>query len=117
MSPITNSILRKFAGVMLISIFTCTMTPAVIFHDILTRHVDADIQHNHTHQNEYAKAGYNCHTQGFIAEQTFAASATSFQVHQPLPLSPLFSEVVHTFFSQHHFYAELRGPPAAPALS
>lgn len=107
-----NKILQRFISFLLICIFAFSITPVIVLHNLFADHSDIVINHNHIKSNEVAKAGINCHIESFVAERNFIASYTPLHLSYPANYSEFFSRYVLAFYSQHHFFAELRGPPA-----
>ncbi|GEO10024.1 hypothetical protein [Segetibacter aerophilus] len=107
-----QTILRKAVNILLICILALSITPATVFHNLFLDHTDYAVAHNHTHESELAQAGINCHFDCFVCQTPFVSLIT--------PSSPgiqtfhftFVDPGVESFYSQHHFFAELRGPPA-----
>ncbi len=108
--PVTIS--RRFFALLLICIFAMAITPAMFFHNMLAGHHDENIEHHHKRTNEIAKASINCHWDNMVCEQSFLNNSTVISIATPFfcEAKPIAS--YSAFFTQHHFYAELRGPPA-----
>lgn len=107
----TETILRRIISIILICIFAFSITPAIVFHDLFSAHADYDIVHNHKHNSEVAKAGINCHFDSFVGKTSFVNLFTPFNF-EPHNINTAFLIIRNqNFYSQHHFYAELRGPP------
>jgi len=109
---ISETISRKILSLILICIFAFSITPAITIHNLFSAHTDREIQHHHKHISEIAAAGFNCHLDNFVSNSNFINFFTplTFELLNNSPVSLIVKD--QTFFSQHHFYAELRGPPS-----
>ena len=103
--------IQKIISALLICLLVFGITPIRVFHDILTDHIDKNSQHQHKHQSEIAKASFNCHIEGFVADKNYTYTIDTIG-NYCLSIHNIY-QVRNTkgFYSQHHFYAELRGPP------
>lgn len=108
--PLT--ILRRTLGVAMLCIFALAITPSVVFHNMLAHHTDETIQHHHKKSREVANAGINCHWDNLVCEGSFLNDFSPVNISGPLNFGATYAPSFHAFYSQHHFYAELRGPPA-----
>jgi hypothetical protein len=88
------------------------ITPVSIYHDLFADHSDIHIEHNHFHGSEVAKAGIDCDDIGFVADKNYLFTITSVNFKCRGITCIFYSKPGENFYSQHHFYAELRGPPA-----
>jgi hypothetical protein len=108
-----STTIRRIISIVLIGVFAISITPAILLHNLFSDHVDTKVHHNHTLTSEVSTAGVDCHCESFVAETNFLYAIPSLGI-EPLE-APASVYVVHSnqsFYTQHHFYAELRGPPA-----
>jgi hypothetical protein len=96
-------------------ILTCliaiSITPTSIYHDLFADHTDTVIIHEHLHDTEVTRAGIDCDNLGFVADKNYLFSMDLLDIVCPAPTVVFHNNPYQQFFSQHHFYAELRGPP------
>ena len=105
-------IIRQLLSLALMAVFALSITPKKTLHTWLADHTDQVPGKSSGHATTIGVAGYHCNIDNLVAESPFSLSAT------PL-LSPVINRVISQyqqaetgFYSRHHFYAELRGPPA-----
>jgi hypothetical protein len=61
---------------------------------------------------QLSTGGFNCNCEDFVAEGQFLNDAHIIVITAPKVFSVFNTVPGYTFFSQHHFFSELRGPPA-----
>jgi nitrogenase subunit NifH len=93
-------------------IFTLSITPVTFVHNLFAHHRDVKIVHNHTKTSEIAIAGINCNTENFVGENNFILSYSPLLLLTAFIPSLYLDGYTRSFYSQHHFFAELRGPPS-----
>jgi hypothetical protein len=96
----------------MICILVISITPVTLYHDLLSDHIDKNIQHKHSDQTEVATGSVNCHMDGFVADKNYTFTIESFDFRCPGITCLYIHKPAPDFYSQHHFYAELRGPPS-----
>ena len=96
----------------MICLFAFSNTPSIVFHNMLAGHHDETLQHHHTQNNEVAKAGANCHFDTLVCEASYLNNIVPITIELPFFSGAAYFSSYQTFYTQHHFYAELRGPPA-----
>ncbi len=105
-------LIQKLISSFFICLLALSITPRIILHNLVANHRDGGFSTPNSKQTEVSKAGFNCHFDDLVAESPFIATE-EIQVAPPLLSFKLliqFSKI--SFFSRHHFYAELRGPPS-----
>ena len=107
------SSLRRCIGGFLLLLFTLGITPVSLLHDVLAHHTDVCYHQFNAKGKLITKADINCHCISFVAEANFinAHQPVIIASYPPL-LAPHFTFLMLPFYSQHHFYSELRGPPS-----
>ena len=108
---ILNQTIRKIISSLLICVFALSIAPVFFVHTLFASHID---KKNTTSSTGYqlSESGYNCKCEDFVAEGQFLNDAQSISITIPIAFS-IFNETAgYTFFAQHHFYSELRGPPS-----
>jgi hypothetical protein len=111
---IINNILKRVICLTLVCVFALSITPAVVFHDLFSGHTDYKVQHHHKHTNEIAIASVNCHFDSFVCSHSFVNLYTPVTFDPVINLNTFLAVESREFYSEHHFYAELRGPPTTP---
>ena len=96
----------------MVCILIISIIPVRVFHDLLADHTDTTINYNHTHENEVAKAGINCDDEGFVADKNYVFRISLFSIKSPEINCSFLGKPFQHFYSQHLFYASLRGPPS-----
>lgn len=107
-----QTIQRRIVSLLLICLFTFSITPSIVLHNMLADHHDETLHHHHSQSNELAKAGANCHFDTLVCEASYLNNIVPISIKPPIFDEALYISSYPTFYSQHHFYAELRGPPA-----
>jgi hypothetical protein len=108
---IANQTIRKIVSGILICLFALSNTPKILIHDLIAKHRDY-LSWNHDIKGpQVNKAGFNCHFENFVAESPFIYVCTAIENIIPSHFAIARSNLAKSFFSQHHFFCELRGPP------
>ena len=105
--------IRKIISALLIVVLALSITPVIILHTLTANHKDVSYANKQQSGNQYSKTGINCNCINFVAEASFINTFTLNNFTAPkwvLVFSNYYREI---FYSQHHFYPELRGPPVA----
>lgn len=103
-------IIKNVITSLLLCTLTLSITPVFFVHTLFAKHTDntTDTQSTGYHLTE---GGFNCKCDDFVAEAQFLNDAE----YIPLKIIKYFSVFngshSYHFYSQHHFYSELRGPP------
>ena len=104
-----TNIIRSAFGWALLMLFTLSITPKQLLHDVLANHTDNSVE---TAGNAYvAKPGYNCDRLNLVAESPFT-EASAFK--EDIPLQPCTDFVIishHKAVFQAITLPGLRGPP------
>jgi hypothetical protein len=106
-----HSFIKKLVSSFFLCLLTLSITPRIILHDLVADHRDG-LSGSSTNGTELFQAGFNCHFENFVAESPFTPTI---EVSIDVPLSsfpPVDSIYLTHYFSQHEFFADLRGPPA-----
>ena len=87
------------------------ITPKIFLHKFAANHKDNTITLKKTAETNITKAGFNCNVENSVAYSPFTYFITA-TVYRPIinGSSPI-SFFRNSFFTNHHFYCELRGPP------
>ncbi|MEO7485575.1 MAG: hypothetical protein ABIU77_00685 [Ferruginibacter sp.] len=105
--------IQRIISALLIVVFAIGITPVAILHTLSANHTDISYADKNQQGDQYAKAGVSCKTIDFVAEAQFLAAPGTNIAAISKPLSVYNSFFASTFYSRHHFYAALRGPPVA----
>lgn len=104
---------RKLAALFLLCIFTLSITPVILLHDVAANHHDVCYHNFDEAGKQFSKADINCTTIFFVAEAQFLPYCKDISI---APAESVLAGwhicTIVSFYSQHHFYSELRGPPA-----
>jgi len=93
-------------------IFGFSITPKIILHNIVADHKDTPFQSSHNSSAQLFAAGFNCNCDNLVVESPFTNDFNPLQLKAAIFFKLHFADVITDFYSQHHFYSELRGPPA-----
>lgn len=106
-----NLTIRRIISGVLICIFALSITPVFFVHTMFASHKD---KVNSTSAKGYqlSPGGFNCNCEDFVAEGQYLNDGQIISINIPQAFSVYNEKAGYTFFSQHHFYSELRGPPA-----
>ena len=107
----STTIFQKIFASLLICIFAFSITPSIAIHNLFAHHTDKDIQHHHAQTNEVATAGYNCHFDNLVCEGSFLSSINIILEKPVVTVTIYRAAYSKSFYSLHHFFTELRGPP------
>jgi hypothetical protein len=99
-------------AVVMLLIFGFSITPKIILHDIVANHKDTPFQSNHNQTAQLSAAGFSCNCDNLVVESPYTKDFNALQIKTILFFKSHFADVVSSFYSQHHFYSGLRGPPA-----
>lgn len=105
--------IQKFISALLIVVFAIAITPVALLHTLSANHRDISYADKNQQGDQYAKAGVSCKTIDFVAEAQFLAAQGTLIIAATKPAASYNSFFANAFYSRHHFYAELRGPPVA----
>ena len=104
--------LRTGIGGVLLLLFALGITPVSLLHDAVSHHTDVCYHQFNIKGKLITKADINCHCISFVAEANFLNNYQPVVIKSPKPLpARQFAFLMLPFYSQHHFYSELRGPP------
>jgi hypothetical protein len=95
-------------------IFGFSITPKIILHNIVANHKDTPFQSGDNASAQLYAAGFNCNCDNLVVESPFTSDFNPLEIKAIIFFKPHFAEIITSFYSQHHFYSELRGPPAEP---
>jgi hypothetical protein len=101
---------KKISSVLLLFVFTLSITPKKTLHSWFANHKDSasTIPDGKTHQ--LTKAGFNCNCDDFVAESHFISVGSFVVINIPVFRS-LISIRNPEFISLSRFFFNLRGPP------
>ena len=104
-------VIQKFIAALLALVFLISIVPKTYFHDLIAHHKDISNCKQVHHKPILHQQGFNCHFDDLVVTLPFVLSAP-FSYHQ-IEIFPEKQKQYFTihFYSQHHFFSELRGPP------
>ena len=104
-------IIHKIICSFLICAFALSITPIIFIHSLVANHKDVYIGLKKDGDQKISKATFNCNIENCVAYSPFI----------PAIGIPKYAAVKHfisldifyknNFYSRHHFFCELRGPP------
>jgi len=107
-----STTIRKIISALLLFIFALSITPLVVIHKLAANHIDISYRDNNQKKTQYSKAGVNCYLLDLVAENKFLHYYISFDFTIVKLFPNGYGNYKKSFHTRHHFYAELRGPPA-----
>ena len=107
-----NQLIRSFLAGVLLIIFTFSITPKNILHHIIASHEDDICLLTNHDLTSVHKAGFHCSCENLVAESPFIETIVFHELKAPIVFSVFAARDGYHFYSIHHFFAELRGPPA-----
>lgn len=108
----SNNTIRSFISLLLICTFVLSITPKKLLHTWLANHRDQPTKAAHNQSTSIDVAGYHCNVDNLVAESSFEQTLAEFHLKCPQVFSSFKGELSYSFYSLHHFYSELRGPPS-----
>jgi hypothetical protein len=106
-------ILKCISGVILI-VFTFSLTPKKVWHDLLTSHQDLalttlqlDNQSDQVH-----KTVINCNCDQLVVESSFISKLSDIEIKAPIVGNKFNQKPYYFYFESYNYYNNLRGPPA-----
>ena len=109
----SNPFIRSFVSLLLISVFVLSITPKKTIHSWIADHIDQSSTSASNQRTMIAVYGYHCNTDNLVAESPFNIFIQPFLFTAPSICSVERGVIIFSFYSLHHFYSELRGPPVA----
>lgn len=104
--------IRKLVVGCLLLLFAFSITPVALLHDAITSHKDICYHNFQERGKTISKTDINCHCLSFVADEHFISSLYPFHPYQLSSFIATKNQFyLSHFYSQHHFFAELRGPP------
>ncbi len=101
---------------MLIGSFALSITPKKILHNWIADHQDrVPVAVQDLGSKTVAMAGYHCNVDSLVVESPFQLFAYTSPQNESILFGLVIVEPLASFFSLHHFYSELRGPPSVAA--
>ena len=107
-----NQAIRRIISAFLICILGLSITPLFVAHTLFATHKDKS-QNNSLTGIQLSESGYNCNCENFVAEGQFVKDCLSFEIISINVQTIYNTSRGYTFFTQPHFFSELRGPPVA----
>ena len=105
-------LMRQIISVLLITLFAFGITPVILLHNLIADHTDVSYHDAQLKGTQVSKSGINCHCESFVVEAQFLNTFKPISLIAPDVLPSLLNTFYKSnFYSQHHFFAELRGPP------
>jgi len=105
-------VIRKLIAALLLLIFAIGSSPKIFFHDLLAKHKDTIGCTKNHHSTAVHKQGINCHFDDLVVTAPFVPTPSVVDCALTLSFQKPEDHFTIDFYSQHHFFSELRGPPS-----
>ena len=95
----------------MLAVFAFSVTPKILLHNLVADHKDTPIKSNHSNQEQFSRAGFNCNCDNLVVESPFLNDfiPVDLSVEKQFALQKI--SYADNFHSLNYFYFELRGPP------
>ena len=110
-----DTIIRSLLAAFLLLIFAFSITPKITLHDFIANHKDTPFKSNFEKDAQLHKAGFNCSCDNLVVESPFTDDLSPVQIVITSAFPLRLTAHTNNFNTGHHFYFELRGPPAVDA--
>jgi hypothetical protein len=107
-----NTIIRSLLAAFMLVVFAFSITPKIVLHDFIANHKDTPFKSNFEKDAQLNKAGFNCSCDNLVVESPFTVELAPVQIIIASVFPARLTGHTNNFNSGHHFYFELRGPPA-----
>ena len=107
-----SQVIRKIVAAAMLLVFALSITPAIVFHNLVAGHTDTAKNYTDQKQAQLGKQTFNCHCNNIVAESPFTEPAT--QILNPVEqvFSTVKFEKELALKSSPPIFHALRGPPA-----
>jgi len=106
------STIRRLLAVVLLMLFSLSITPKVLIHVLAAHHQDVHLSLRHDGADQVNKAGFHCNIENLVVELPCLSFPLSFEFQFPLFFGDHRAVAGYFFYSSEHFIFGLRGPPA-----
>jgi hypothetical protein len=108
----SNLIIKKISAFALLVLFTFSMTPKLILHNLVANHKDTPYAASKEKNATLSVAGINCHCEDLVVTIPFISQPEPVYSLQPGFSTIRYAESISSFQGLSHFFFELRGPPS-----
>jgi hypothetical protein len=105
--------IRSFFGWLLLVLFTFSITPRQLLHDVISDHTDLSASTSHGKHNTVSKTGFNCDCLNLVAESPFTADESTVENISSQPCTGFIVPSDHNVSHKAATLSTLRGPPIA----
>lgn len=88
------------------------ITPTIFLHRLAANHRDAAFTDKNKQGPHISKVSFHCNLESSVAHSPFIFIIAAPVYITVLSVAPHITIYKNNFFSRHHFYCELRGPPS-----
>ena len=104
-------ILHKIICSFLICAFALSITPIFFLHALVANHKDGYVGFKKDNVQKIGKATFNCNIENCVAQSPFIPIIEVTKYESAKKIISLNEFYKNGFYSRHHFFCELRGPP------
>jgi hypothetical protein len=105
-----NQIIQKVLTLVMLAIFTLSITPKKYVHDLITEHTDFYSFHP-AHEVNVSQAGLSCHCEDLVVSAPFIPTSFETVLATELHYKEFITTPYYFFFYNAHTAKDLRGPP------
>ncbi|MBN8665901.1 MAG: hypothetical protein J0M30_00265 [Chitinophagales bacterium] len=109
---IQKSVIQKFLSVMMLAIFTLSITPQTFLHDLFAGHRDGPAKLEPGKDAQLGKAGVDCHFNDQVATSPFLDQIDEIALSTSPVLTKAITPELEDAVLTRPSYWEGRGPPA-----
>lgn len=104
-------IFHKIICSFLICAFALSITPVIFLHSLAANHKDVPVGFKKDNTQKISRATFNCNIENCVAQSPFIPAIEVPKYTVVNHFISLTSFYKNDFYSRHHFFCELRGPP------
>lgn len=105
------SIIRKSLALVMLLIFTFSITPKKYLHDLIADHTDFYSFHSGD-EATYSQKGFNCQCEDLVVSTPFIEASFELSLSTEVYRKEFTSSSYHFYFLQTNRTKDSRGPPA-----
>lgn len=106
-----NLIIKNILGLLLICVFTISITPKSAFHDLIASHNDECFDNHQFKSDQITRQSFSCHFENLVVESPYIWQPQPIEVSLITLFNSYQSSLQVNLFPQNSYYSELRGPP------
>lgn len=106
-----SQFIQKTLAVSLLIVFAFSITPTIVFHNLLANHSDTVRKSDNTTGEQLGKITFNCHCDHIVAESPFTEPGEPAPQSSPVVFAVEQSGTVVQPLTTTSIFHALRGPP------